>query len=248
MLREAERMNNSLVKDIVKENSNASKVFCNYGIDYCCNGKITLAQATSELNIDLNRIITELNEVIVNSEKNDSDLDALMPDELIAHIIDKHHGYLYLNLPFIFECGQIAIRENPDSAREITEVLKPFSEMRENLTKHIYKEENIIFPYILNITEAYKNDLKIEIPPFRKIANTLNFMELENNETHSLINKIKEVSNNFSVQESAGKMHKLFYTKLRELEEKIYNHMHIKNNILFPKSIELESVIGALNI
>lgn len=241
-----EKAHNRLLIEIVSENQEAAKVFYKFGIDYCCNGKKTLTQSAAELNIDLEEICNELSSLSGNS-KLTAEVNVSMPDELINYIIDKHHGYLHLNLPLIHECGQIVLLEVQNKSGKVEEAVRLFAELRDNLTRYLFKEEHIIFPYILNITEAYKNNLKIEIPPFRKIMNSLNFMELENNETHALLNQIKISTDNFSLPENASKTFKLFFSKLMELEENIYQHMHLKNNILFPKSIELENCINSLN-
>lgn len=242
----SEKIDNRLIKEIVLDNSNASKVLSKYGIDYCCNGRQTLAQSARELNLNIDKICEELDAVRISEEKSEMDFSTVMPDELINYIVDKHHGYLHLNLPIIHECAQIVAREYGHEYPELAEIEKLVLEIRDNVNRHLFKEEHIVFPYILNITEAYKNNLKIEIAPFRKIMNTLNFMELENNETHRLINKIKAATGDFAIPSNANKTFVLFYSKHKELVENIYYHMHLKNNILFPKAIELENIIIGL--
>ncbi len=241
-------MTNKLVIDIVRENISTSKVFFHYGIDYCCNGTITLAEAIKDLEVDMNTVINELKKHLSDNLPSEENMHLMMPDELIEIIKDKHHGYLHLNLPLIHESGQIAVRENPKEAKVLVDLLSAFVELRDSLNKNIFKEDNIIFPYILNITEAYKNDLKIDIAPFRKITNALNFMELENNKTHMLMSKIRTLSNNYLAEPSSSKICKLFYSKLKEMEEEIYIHLYIQNHTLFPKAIELENAVsGTVN-
>lgn len=241
-----EKTHNRLLIEIVSENQEAVKVFYKFGIDYCCNGKKTLVQSVAELNVDLEEVCNELSN-LGKSGNQTSGVNVFMPDELINYIIDEHHGYLHLNLPLIHEYGQIVLLEEQNKPYRADEIVRLFAELRDNLSRYLFKEEQIIFPYILNITEAYKSNLKIEIPPFRKIMNSLNFMELENNETHALLNQIKDLTNNYSQPENTSKTFKLFFSKLKELEENIYQHMHLKNNILFPKSIELENCVNSLN-
>jgi regulator of cell morphogenesis and NO signaling len=231
------------ISEILMEHSDAASIFYRYGIDYCCNGNQTLTNLLESLKIKVDPVEKELEDLISKGTQQNIQFHAMLPDELIAYIIEKYHSYLHLNLSLIHEYGQFALKEQSDNS-ELSRVLALYADLKENLAKYLYKEEHIVFPYILNITEAYNNGLKIEIPAYRKIMHTRNFMELENSTTHEILNKIKKITDGFRVPEGAGKALTAFITKLHELEENIYCHMHLKNNVLFPKSIELENVIG----
>ena len=234
---------NKSLNEIIQTCSDAAAVFLRFGIDYCCNGKKMLSKVMNELNGDGAVLEAELKTVLSKSKVNEVNHEKRNPDELMKFILDKYHNYFHLNLPLLHEYSQFALKAGIFQP-ELRQLAILFSELKENTNRHLYKEEHIIFPYIHNLSEAYVNGLKIEIPVYRRIASTRNFTELENLKTHELLAKINKITAVIKVPAGTSQTVLIFLAKLNELEKQICGHLHLMNNVLYPKCEEMEKAVG----
>jgi regulator of cell morphogenesis and NO signaling len=239
-------MKNEIVEDledltlaeIVSENIHSAIVFEEYGLDFCCNGKRPLQEACEEKNIEVEKVVKSLNELSknVNSEK----YNEWAHDFLIDYIINNHHQYVRRMIPVISlhadKVASVHGKNHPETIR----IADLFLAVREELQNHMMKEERMLFPYIKLLYSAKKNNQQAIPPPFGTIRNPIRMMEAEHESAGDAIRKIKELSNKFSAPADACNTFKALYSELKEFEEDLHKHIHLENNILFPKSIEIE--------
>lgn len=230
------------LNELVQICDDTATVFLRFGIDYCCNGKQELSQILKELNGRGELLEKELIEVIDNWKGMEPSYSKYNPDELIKYIQERYHSYFHLIFPLLHEYGQFALKGGILQS-EIQELVELFSDLKGNVNRHLYKEENIIFPYIHNLTEAYNDGLKIEIPVYKRISDNKNFIDLENIKIHDLLRKIKNIVSRIQLPEGSNKAVVTFITKLNELEVQICGHLHLMNNVLFPKCEEMEKAV-----
>jgi regulator of cell morphogenesis and NO signaling len=226
--------------EIVTENIRAAIVFEEYGLDFCCKGKRPLAEACSDKNVDVQKIVSELAKLSDNGNEaqNVSDWEL---DFLIDNIMNTHHQYVRRMIPIISlhsdKVASVHGKNHPETLR----IADLFLAVREELEMHMMKEERILFPQIKQMVLNQKENSQFFPPAFGTIQNPIRMMEFEHTSAGDAMNQIRELSNNYSHPEDACNTFKALYSELKEFEEDLHKHIHLENNILFPKSIELES-------
>jgi regulator of cell morphogenesis and NO signaling len=227
------------IAQITTEDYRTAIVFKKYGIDFCCGGKKSLEDACLESNIPIEQITSEIEQTYDNlvNELNYNDWEL---DYLIDHIIQKHHTFVRKYLPEIDQFLQKTVTKHGEKHPELENVQKLFFQVKQELTFHMQKEEQILFPFIKNMVECKRGNLKFSPAPFGTVKNPIRMMEQEHEEAGDAFKEIRLISNNLQPPENACKSYKITYSLLDEFEKDLHLHIHLENNILFPKSIELE--------
>ncbi len=226
--------------EIVTENIRAAIVFEEYGLDFCCKGKRPLAEACSDKNVDVQKIVTELTNLSGNGNGTQN-VDDWSLDFLVDYIINNHHQYVRRMIPVVTlhadKVASVHGKNHPETLR----IADLFLAVREELEMHMMKEEKILFPQIKQMVLTQKENSQFFPPPFGTIQNPIRMMELEHTSAGDALYQIRELSNNYSHPEDACNTFKALYSELKEFEEDLHKHIHLENNILFPKSITLEA-------
>jgi|WetSurMetagenome_2_1015567.scaffolds.fasta_scaffold70098_1 regulator of cell morphogenesis and NO signaling len=232
--------------EVVRDNFKTSEIFEFYGLDYCCNGKRSIAVACEEKSINPDEVIEKISLVNIKKNGNES-FDKLGLDELIDYILNNHHSYVAKMLASIDVHAEKvfnAHRKNHPELKEVTDIWKAVSF---ELANHMTKEERMLFPYIKNLIIAKKNSIGYQFAPFGTVENPINMMEAEHANAGDAFSRIKELTNNYLIPEDACATLTVFYNELREFENDLHAHIHIENNILHPKAILLEKEFSKLN-
>jgi regulator of cell morphogenesis and NO signaling len=140
----------------------------------------------------------------------------------------------------LFEFSQKVARVHGSRHAEVVDIAHYYNEVAEELQLHMHKEEMILFPYIKELAIAKRNGTPMERPQFGSIQNPINMMEAEHESAGGNMEKIRELSNNFTPPEDACNSYRVLFAKLKEYEADLHHHIHLENNILFKKAIELE--------
>jgi len=244
MLNEKEVLNKDLsdftLSEIVKENFRTAAIFEKYNLDFCCNGKKTLINACSEKGINPDNIITEINEI------NSLTQSEIKPDEwkldfLIDYIINNHHSYVSRMLPVISAHTQKVAMVHGENHPETKKIAEIFSAINNEMRHHMMKEEKILFPHINVFVKTSNNGSVVDRPYFGTIKNPITMMEAEHQSAGDGMAEIKNLTNNYTPPADACTTYKVTFKELKEFEEDLHKHVHLENNILFPKAIELEN-------
>ena len=233
-----EKLNDKTLAEIVIDNTRSAIVFEEYGLDFCCNGKRPLSEACKEKNVDVNDVVNSLAEL--DSDKESENANYWETDFLIDFIINNHHQYVRRMIPVISLHTDKVASVHGENHSETKQIADLFLAVRQELESHMMKEERILFPYIKQLYYAKKNNEQIAPPPFGTIQNPIKMMEAEHQSAGDAMHKIRELSNNFIVPADACNTYKALYSELKEFEEDLHKHIHLENNILFPRAIELE--------
>ncbi len=227
------------VAELVADNYKAADVFKKHGIDFCCGGGVSIAEICRKKNLDYEIIVSELasldSEVPESQNFNHWELDAL-----VDHIVQKHHKYVQENLPLLLMYAEKVARVHGHHYGETVEIHRIVQEVASELTAHLHKEENILFPYIKEIIRRKREGLPTLRPPFGTVRNPISMMESEHDDAGDAFKQIAELSNNYQPPEGACNTYRVLYAKLKDFEEDLHQHIHLENNILFPKAIGLE--------
>ena len=235
--------NNSTKEDsigeLVAKDLRKAEVFKKFNIDFCCGGKKTLSQVCNDKQINIKDVETELKKLDSTTESVSQNYNDWSLDFLVDFIINTHHKYVKSSLPLLLEYTAKVAKVHGKEHLEVVTIYDLFKEASDELSSHMMKEENILFPYIKQLVSE-KNSVK-DGCSFGTVKNPIRMMEHEHDVVGNIFKTIKELSNNYTPPEDACTTYKLSYKKLEEFENDLHQHIHLENNILFPKSIKLES-------
>lgn len=232
----------SIIGEVVAQDYRTASVFQSYGIDFCCKGGKTLGEACKARNIAAGEVISSLHQRINSETDRTTDYRSWPPDLLTEYIEKIHHSYVEGKIqeirPLLQKIVQVHGKQHPELAT--IEVL--FNQSAGELAMHMKKEELILFPYIRKMVRL-KNGRNEEpgIPPFGSVQNPIAMMHHEHDSEGERFRKISELSNNYTAPDDACNTYRVTLAMLKEFEEDLHLHIHLENNILFPKAIELES-------
>lgn len=232
----------SYITDIVAEDYRTSYVFQKYNIDYCCGGKLPLRVVCEQRSLNTEEIKKELEEAMrviqLSSSINFSNWHV---DFLIDYIVNVHHTYLTVNLPEICQTIERFVNGHSLKYPQLKELTTCIHALRDEILPHVQEENQIIFPYIKQIVHAYESKetyASLLVRTLRKPVE--NLMQHEHEYIRKYIHKIRAVTNNYTPPTSCCITHKVAFLKLKELDSDLIQHIHLENNILFPKAIRME--------
>lgn len=233
---------NTLISTIVAENYKSATIFKSYGIDFCCNGNRSIETVCNTKNINENILINKLNNCF-NTEVDTNNYQSWDIDFLSDYIYNKHHKYIEKTIPELKLYLDKLCKVHGICHPELFEIYKLFTESANDLTMHMKKEELILFPYFKKLVEASKNKSTISSNQFDSIKSPIAMMHKEHDNEGHRFRKIAELSNDYSPPVDACNTYKVTYQLLQEFEEDLHKHIHLENNILFKKGVELEKTL-----
>jgi regulator of cell morphogenesis and NO signaling len=227
------------VAEFVSLNINTAHVFKKHGIDFCCGGGVSVQEVCSKKGIDFANLMTEL-ETVGQTKKANHDFNSWELTKLINYIIDVHHQYVKENIQIMIQYADKVARVHGHHYNELLEINKLVHIAIEEMQAHLQKEEQILFPYIVELERHKKQDVgKVPIP-FGTVKNPINMMEEEHEVVGDIFKRISTLSNTYTPPEGACNTYRAFFHKLDEFEQDLHLHIHLENNILHPKAIALE--------
>ena len=227
------------VAEIVTENIKTADVFKKNGIDFCCGGNVSVQEICKKKNVDYNHLINDILEIeSINTTTHDFNSWDL--GFLADYIINTHHNYVTEANALIIQYSDKVAKVHGHHYVEVVKINELFHEIANELNQHMKKEEMILFPYIKQIAEAKKNGTPLSSAPFGTVKNPIKMMEHEHDSAGDIIKEIAKLSNNFTPPESACNTFRALYSKLEEFQNDLFQHIHLENNIPFPKAIKLE--------
>ena len=227
------------VAEIVTDKIEAGDVFKKYDIDFCCGGDVKLSTVCEENSINLDDVVAEI-EKSSSTVFSAHDYDAWDLDFLVDFIVNTHHKFVAKESPILLEYSEKVAQVHGHSHPEVIRINDLMKALVDELLAHMQKEEMILFPNIKAIVAASKNGTTYQVPPFGSLQNPINVMESEHDGAGDVIKEIKELTNDFTPPEGACNTFITLYAKLEAYQNDLFQHIHIENNILFPKAVELE--------
>lgn len=234
----------STIGELVANDYRKAEVFKKYGLDFCCGGKKTLHDACSSKGLDIVQIEKELQILDSISDLPSEDYSSWDLSFLADYILNTHHKYVKRAIPIIYEYVVKVSNVHGERHPEANVIAEKFLMITDELNRHMCKEEDVLFPYIKHLSIAADNGMKIESSPFGTLKNPINMMEHEHDVVGKLMDEIRILTNNYTPPADACTTYKLSYAKLKEFEDDLHKHIHLENNILFPKAIELEKELS----
>ncbi|MCB0516052.1 MAG: iron-sulfur cluster repair di-iron protein [Bacteroidetes bacterium] len=228
------------VGEIVAQNYHTASVFKAQGIDFCCKGNTSIAAACANAQVDADLLIDELNNFATTPSVEGINFGAWDLDLLSEYIEKKHHRYVAKKTPEILAYLNKIANVHGNRHPELIEILEIFTASAQDLSKHMKKEELILFPYIKKLAISTQK----QSPNFGTVQNPIAMMQEEHELEGVRFAKIAALSNNYTPPEDACNTYKVAYAMLQEFENDLHLHIHLENNILFPKAIAIETQLN----
>ena len=229
------------VREIALEQPSSIRVFENLGIDYCCGGRKPLAEACAERKLSVNEVVEALDSATGTPAIATADWQQASLGQLIAHIVATHHTYVKRELPRLATLAQKVVNRHGETQAHLPAIQEALAQLDEELTHHLGKEEYVLFPYIGGMEAALASGSALPEACFGDITNPIAMMTREHDAAGMLIAGIRRMSGNFTTPAGACPTYHAFYDGLKEFEQDLHQHIHLENNILFPRAIEMES-------
>ncbi len=235
----------STIKQIVTDDYRAASVFEKYSLDFCCKGGVTIDQACAEHNFDPMPVFEALEKLRQEPDSGGHTFAEWGPDELITYIVNVHHAYVREAIPVISAHTRKVASVHGANHPEVIQIARHFEEVAAELWSHMMKEEKMLFPYATALVQAKKNGVRIEPPPFGSVQNPIRMMEAEHQSAGDALYAVRALSGNYTPPEDACTTYRVSFSELQHFERDLHEHVHLENNILFPKVLELERELFA---
>jgi regulator of cell morphogenesis and NO signaling len=223
------------------EQPSSIRVFEKYGIDYCCGGRKPLAEACTAGNVEIDAVLAALELAAQSSAPVSTDWAQESLESLSGHIVDTHHAYVKRELPRLAVLAQKVVNRHGATKAELPAIQSTLAELDEELTLHLAKEESILFPYVVLLERASAKGCPKPKGCFDSVASPIAMMTQEHDAAGSLLADIRRLTNSFTTPPDACPTYHAFYDGLKDFEKDLHQHIHLENNILFPRAIELEA-------
>ena len=232
------------VREIALEQPTAIRVFEQFGIDYCCGGRKPLAEACAAKNLEIDSVLAALEAAEKKPGIEVEHWTEKSLENLSSYIVAKHHAYVKRELPRLAQLAQKVVNRHGSTEPELPAIANTLMQLDEELTHHLAKEETVLFPYIAGLERSVSTGTPRPHSCFGTVANPIAMMTQEHDAAGILTSEIRRLSGNFTTPEDACPTFHAFYDGLREFEQDLHQHIHLENNILFPRAIELEASAG----
>jgi regulator of cell morphogenesis and NO signaling len=243
-------INSLSLAQIVKTNHKAGNVFEKYHLDFCCKGKRSLEQACAEQQLPLADVMTELQDVFASNDKPvGPDFENMKLSELMGHIVSTHHSYVKTEMPQIYTWLQKVASKHGERNPELYKIYEMFCAVKEEMEMHMKKEEMILFPRLnelQKIAESDNSSLQVNIT---YLQGPITVMEQEHDYAGNKMNEIRLLSSDYTPPADACTTYQLSFAALKAFEIDLHQHVHLENNILFPKALGVFNSLrsGSLN-
>ena len=231
------------VKDIALSNPAARQILEDAGLDYCCGGGKSLHEACLHADVPAEEILNRLRENSKHVNPDEANWTSAPLSDLTRHIRERHHRYVREAIARVQPLLDKVEAKHGKSHSEIADIRRLFAEVAREMIMHMQKEEQILFPYIDALEKANSAHGSVEPPFFQTVRNPIHAMMKEHDAAGELVKQIRKASMEYTAPADACTSYKALYQDLREFEADLHQHVHLENNILFPRSVEMETAV-----
>jgi regulator of cell morphogenesis and NO signaling len=228
------------VREIALEQPASIRVFEQFGIDYCCGGRIPLDEACARKNVALGEVVEALKKVSAEPVPQADEWASAPLGKLATYIVSTHHAYVNRELPRLVQLAERVVNRHGDTRPELPQIQAKVAQLSQEMTEHQAKEELILFPHISRLESAQREGKPAPQGCFGSVSNPIAMMTREHDSAGALMAELRKLSQDFTPPAGACPTYIGFYAGLREFEQDLHRHIHLENNILFPRAIALE--------
>jgi regulator of cell morphogenesis and NO signaling len=230
------------VREFALEIPDATRLFEQLGIDYCCGGQRSLIDACKVAGVELDRVVESLEKASQSDNNSDTKrFENISLKELITYILDKHHVFTRTESERLHALLAKVCRVHGENHPELLRIQNIFNELSAELEMHLRKEEQVLFPYIINMEESVVKTGTIPMAPFGTVRNPVRMMSMEHDNAGDLLRELRKESSNYTTPPDVCISYQTLYKALEGFEADLHQHIHLENNLLFPRAIEMEA-------
>jgi regulator of cell morphogenesis and NO signaling len=229
--------------EIVAADYRAAAVFERFGLDFCCGGKRTLSAACRQKGIDALPVVEALARLEERRVEDRGFADMAL-DDLVAHIVTVHHGYVRRTLPVIFGFLDQLWRAHGQRHPELARIRAVMEEVGHGLELHMHKEEGMLFPFVGALARAARDEGPVPAAAFGSVQYPILVMEAEHEEAAVDMRIVRELTSGYTPPPDGCATYRACFDELAAFEQDLHRHVHLENNILFPKAVALEQRLG----
>jgi regulator of cell morphogenesis and NO signaling len=230
---------NSTVGDYVAADYRTAKVFEKYGIDFCCGGKVPLSAVCMERGLDIDKVLLEVEAAKSEPIERSQNYAAWGLPFLADYIVNAHHGYLNENTSQIAIYTHKIAEVHGSNHPEVIEIATVFDKIATDMAAHLREEEEVLFPAIKRIDAARKAGTEPDADDLKVIKECLRKLDLEHDAIGDAVHEIRRLAQGYAIPDDVCTTFAVTYQKLNEFEDDLHKHVHLENNILFPKAARL---------
>ncbi len=229
------------IREIALEMPITTRVFEEFKIDYCCHGDTLFDEACRKAGAQPDVVNQKLDLIVDASSQTAGGTFAEMPlNDLIDHILDKHHVYTREEMAHLTPLMAKVASRHGDHYGYLLELKDLWAAVCDDLEPHMVKEEMVLFPYIRDLEYRLSNNLTAAFPAFGTVRNPISMMAVEHEEVGELLARMRSITNDYALPDGACPSFTALYHRFEAFERDIHQHIHLENNLLFPRSVELE--------
>jgi regulator of cell morphogenesis and NO signaling len=218
----------------------ATRIFERFGIDYCCGGGRTLIDACTTADLPFDDVVHTLEQESARTNNRPRNWQGEPLASLAAYIIDQHHFFTKQELQRLEKLIEKVLAKHGDKHPQLFEVQKLVRHLKQDLIPHMLKEEQVLFPYIALMEEAVSEGRAVPPPFFGTVRNPVRMMTTEHDTAGELLKQLRSVTTHYTPPSDACVSYHTLYQALAAFEADLHQHIHLENNILFPRAIEME--------
>jgi regulator of cell morphogenesis and NO signaling len=235
----------TIVKEIALQAPESTRLFEKLKIDYCCGGNQPLAKACASAGIDVDNVMGMLAEVTQSNLPSAAGLafqNASLP-ELITHILDTHHVFTKSEMDRLQALADKVLAAHGGNHPELVHLDELLTRLCADLKPHMFKEEQVLFPYIMNLSAAADQKRPAPFAPFGTVNNPIRMMMREHDTAGEILRELRAVTSDYTVPADACISYQTLYQALENFEKDLHQHIHLENNLLFPKALDVETAL-----
>ncbi len=233
--------NGETVGEVAAKDIRKAEVFKKMGIDFCCGGNKTLKEASEEVGVsetDLKQALAEVEKTPVSASQ---DFNKWELDFLTDYIINTHHRYVKDNAETIYGMAVKVAQHHGENHPELKKLAQGTHHFLEDLLNHMAKEEQILFPAIKEAVAIKRGGASQGNTQTISVKQPIQMMQKEHEISGEDLTYFRKLTNDYELPEDACNSYSYLFSKMQEFEDDLHQHIHLENNILFPKALELEN-------
>ena len=233
------------VREIAIKQPASVRVFESLGIDYCCGGQRSLREACERASVSPDEVLNRISGAESEASTPAGDWTDASVAELTSHIVDDHHGYIRRESPRLISMCARVVERHGAAHPEVKSVQELFQALADELSLHMMKEESMLFPYLVQMEDALRERRPVPPAMFGSVEMPISRMLADHDDAGALTARIRALSRGFAAPADACPTYHALYQGLEDFERDLHRHIHLENNILFPRALDMERKEGA---
>lgn len=230
------------VRDVAINLPQATRVLEKLKIDYCCGGDRPLGEACAAAGIELETLQQLLADNTGSVAAGTPEAQRLSLSELIVHILDKHHVFTKTEMARLESLTAKVVAAHGGNHPELLAVQQLLRQLFDDLKPHMFKEEQILFPFIVELEQSVRQNRPAPFAPFGTLNNPIHMMMTEHDTAGEILRELRKLTSDYAVPADGCISFQTLYQALGAFEQDLHEHIHLENNILFPRATQLEAV------